>query len=229
MDHQWFTSGPSRNHSETVATTRRVLPTRRQHPPLAPLGGRPLRPSSPTRPRTPPRDRHRRTRLVSRRVAMLAGPYPIRPRATPRAKTPHHRHHPHPFGPRARPRCHPADARRRRHPKGPSAKRLTASRHPLPTDVDTGRPWRRCDPRPRLWSGPEHAPRAFSATSPFHDWNVRPAKDRHADRQHGITPRPRATTLSERRLRLDTSPPLGKTSRRARPALSSSAWMDRSG
>ncbi len=119
------------------APTRRVLPAGGQQPPLAPLGPGPLRPSPPTRPRTPPRDPHPRTRLVPRRVAMLAQPHPIRPRATPRTATPHHRHHPHAVGPRARPRRHPADGRRRCHPTGgphgPSAKRLTASRHPLPT------------------------------------------------------------------------------------------------
>ena len=68
--------------------------------------------------------------------------------ATPRTAAPHHRHHPQLVGPRARPRRHPADGRRRCHPTGgrrPSAKRLTASRHPLPQrrEVDTGRLRRR--------------------------------------------------------------------------------------
>ena len=61
---------------------------------------------------------------------------PYDPAATPRTTTPHHRHHPNHVGPGARPRCHPADGRRGCHPTGgphgPSAKRLTASRHPLP-------------------------------------------------------------------------------------------------
>src|ERR1700733_14013208 len=100
------------------APTRCVLPTSGQQPPLAPLGGGPLRPSPPTRPRTPTRD-----------------PHPIRTRATPRAPTPHHRDYPHLVGPSARPCCHPADGRRQCHPTGgphgPSAKRLTASRNPL--------------------------------------------------------------------------------------------------
>ena len=78
-----------------------------------------------------------RTRVVPRRVAMLAQPHPIRPSATPRTPTPHHSHHPQLVGPGARPRSHPADGRRRCHPTGgphgPSAQRLTASRHPLPT------------------------------------------------------------------------------------------------
>src|ERR1700733_235402 len=117
------------------APTRCVLPTSGQQPPLAPLGGGPLRPSPPTRPRTPTRDPHPRTRLVPRRVAMLAQPHPIRTRATPRAPTPHHRDYPHLVGPSARPCCHPADGRRQCHPTrgphGPSAKRLTASRNPL--------------------------------------------------------------------------------------------------
>ena len=96
-----------------------------------------LRASPPARSRAPPRDPDRRPRVVPHRVAMLAQPHPIRPRATPRAATPHHRHHPQPVGPSARPRCHPADGRRHCHPTGgphgPSAKRLTASRQPLPT------------------------------------------------------------------------------------------------
>ena len=114
---------------------RRVLHPRRQHPPLAPLGARPLRPSPPTRPRTPPRRAHRRTGMVSCRMALLARPHPIRSRASPGAATTCHCHDSHAVGPRARPRCHPADGRRRCHPTGrpagPSAKRLTASRHPL--------------------------------------------------------------------------------------------------
>src|ERR1700733_14445460 len=117
------------------APTRGVLPTGGQQPPLASLGPRPLRPSPPTRPRTPTRDPHPRTRVVPSRVAMLAQPHPIRPRATPRAPTPHHRDYPHLVGPSARPRRHPADGRRHCHPTGsphgPSAQRLTASRHPL--------------------------------------------------------------------------------------------------
>ena len=44
----------------------------RQHPPLAPVGARPLRPSPRPRPRPPPRATHRRARLVSDRVALLA-------------------------------------------------------------------------------------------------------------------------------------------------------------
>jgi transposase len=82
-----------------------------------------------------PRDPHPRTRLVPRRVAMLAQPHPIRPSATSRPATPHHSHHPHPVGPCARPRRHPADGRRDCHPKGgrrPSATRLTDRRHQLP-------------------------------------------------------------------------------------------------
>jgi hypothetical protein len=118
------------------APTGRVLSPGGQQPPLAPLGPGPLRPSAAARPRTPSSDPHPRTRLVSRGVAMLAQPHPIRPRATPRAATPHHSHHPRPVGPNARPHCHPADGRRHCHPTGgphgPSAKRLTASRHPLP-------------------------------------------------------------------------------------------------
>ena len=81
------------------APARRVLPPGGQQPPLAPLGPGPLRPSPPARPRTPPRDPHRRPRLVPGRVAMLAQPHPIRPRATPRTATPHHSHHPQPVGP----------------------------------------------------------------------------------------------------------------------------------
>ena len=119
------------------AATCRVLPAGGQQSPLAPLGPGPLRPSPPTRPRTPARDPHPRTRVVPRRVAMLAQPHPIRPSATPRTATSRHSHHPELVGPRARPRSHPADGRRRCHPTGgphgPSAQRLTASRHPLPT------------------------------------------------------------------------------------------------
>ena len=51
--------------------------TCRQHPPLAPLGSGPLRPSPPTRSRTPPRDPHPRTRMVPRRVALLAKPHRV--------------------------------------------------------------------------------------------------------------------------------------------------------
>ena len=75
---------------------RRVLPAGGQKPPLAPLGPGPLRPGPPARSRPPPRDPDSRPRLVPRRVAMLAQPHPIRPHATPRAATPHHRHHPQP-------------------------------------------------------------------------------------------------------------------------------------
>ena len=93
------------------APTRRVLPPGGQQPPLAPLGARPLRPIPPARPRTPPRDPHRRTRLVPCRVAMLAQPQPLRPCASPRAATPHHSDHPELVGPSARPRHHTADGR----------------------------------------------------------------------------------------------------------------------
>jgi transposase len=77
-----------------ACNTRRVLPAGRQQPPLAPLGPDPLCPSPPARSRAPARDPDRRPRLVPCRVAMLAQPHPIRPRATSRPATPHHRHHP---------------------------------------------------------------------------------------------------------------------------------------
>ena len=50
---------------------------RGQHPPLAPLGAGSLRRSPRPRPRSPPRAPHRRARLVSHRVAMLARRRPI--------------------------------------------------------------------------------------------------------------------------------------------------------
>ena len=116
-----------------VAFCRLADSSRHWHP----WAAGPLRPSPPTRPRTPKRDPHPRTRLVPCRVALLARPRPIRPGTTPRAATPHHRHHPDLVGPPARPRRHPADGRRRCHPtggpQGRARQRLTASRHPLPT------------------------------------------------------------------------------------------------
>ena len=51
------------------------------------------------RPRPPARDPHPRTRLVPRRLALLARPHPVRPRPTPRPATTHHRHHPSSSGP----------------------------------------------------------------------------------------------------------------------------------
>jgi len=56
-----------------VAFCRLADSTRHWHP----LGPLPLRPSASTRPRTPPRDPHPRTRLVPDRVAMLAAPPPL--------------------------------------------------------------------------------------------------------------------------------------------------------
>jgi transposase len=97
---------------------RRVLHTRRYHPPLAPLGPTPLRRRPCPWPRSPARATHPRACLVSHRVAVLARRRPIRPRPPPRPAASCHRHHPHHVGPRARPRCHPADGRRRCHPKG---------------------------------------------------------------------------------------------------------------
>ena len=77
-----------------------------------------LRPSTPARSRAPARDPDRRTRLVPRRVAMLAQPHPIRPHQTPRSAAPHHRDHPQLVEPRPRPRRHQANGRRRCHPTG---------------------------------------------------------------------------------------------------------------
>ena len=82
------------------APARRDLHARRQHPPLAPLGARPLRRRPRPRPRPPPRATHPRTRLVPHRLALLARPHSLRPRPPPRPATTHHRHHPHPVGPR---------------------------------------------------------------------------------------------------------------------------------
>jgi hypothetical protein len=45
----------------------------RQHPPLAPVGRRPLRPRDRSRPRPPPRDPHPRPCLVPRDLALLIG------------------------------------------------------------------------------------------------------------------------------------------------------------
>ena len=64
------------------APARRVLHARRQHPPLAPLGRRPLRPLDPARPRPPARDPHPRPRLVPRRLAVLARSTPMTRHAT---------------------------------------------------------------------------------------------------------------------------------------------------
>ncbi|MGN6169313.1 MAG: IS110 family transposase [Solirubrobacteraceae bacterium] len=116
---------------------RRVLHPRGQHPPLAPVGARPLRRRPRPWPRPPARPAHRRPRLVPCRVALLAEPHPLRPGPSPRPATALHGHDPGRVGAPPRPRCHPADARRHRHPTrrpaGPSAKCLTASRHPLTT------------------------------------------------------------------------------------------------
>jgi len=59
------------------APARRVLHAGRQHPALAPLGRRPLRPLARQRPRPPARDPHPRPRLVPDRVALLARPRPL--------------------------------------------------------------------------------------------------------------------------------------------------------
>jgi transposase len=91
---------------------------RRQHPPLAPLGARPLRRRTRTRPRPPPRAADRRARLVAHPLALLAEPRPIQPGPPPRAAAPRHRHHSRLVGPQARPRCYPADGRRLCHPQG---------------------------------------------------------------------------------------------------------------
>ena len=63
----------------TSACAPRSRP-RRQHPPLAPLGRRPLRPRQRPRTRPPPRDPHPRPRLEPCALALLAGPHPLRPR-----------------------------------------------------------------------------------------------------------------------------------------------------
>ena len=96
-----------------------------------------LRASTPTRTRAPPRDPDRRPRLVPHRVAMLAQPHPLRPRATPRTATPHHRHHPQPVGPSARPRRHPADA-----PLSPNGRPARAERAALDSQPPTAQPRR---------------------------------------------------------------------------------------
>ena len=95
-----------------------VLHTGRHHPPLAPLGAGPLRRRLRPRPRPPARAAHPGPRLVPHRVAVLAGPHPLRPRPPPRPATACHGDSTHTVGPRARPSHHPADDRRRRHPKG---------------------------------------------------------------------------------------------------------------
>ncbi len=58
------------------ATARRVLHPGPQHPPLAPLGPRPLRRRPRPRPRAPRRATHPRSRPVPRRMALLARPHP---------------------------------------------------------------------------------------------------------------------------------------------------------
>jgi hypothetical protein len=121
------------------APTRRVLPARGQQPPLAPLGPESLRPSPPARTRAPPRDPHPRPRLVPRRMAMLAQPHPIRPRATLRPSTTHHGHHPNPVGPRARPPRDPADGRRHCHPTGGRQAEREALDRPPPSATPTRR------------------------------------------------------------------------------------------
>ena len=61
---------------------RRGLHARRQHPPLAPLGRRPLRPPDRPRPRPPPRHPRTRPRLVPRRSGAVGK---TAPRMTPPA------------------------------------------------------------------------------------------------------------------------------------------------
>ena len=95
------------------ATTRRVLPPRRQQPPLAPLGPDPLRPSPPARPRASARDPDSRPRVVPCRVAMLAQPHHLRPHATPSATTLHHHDHPDPVRSRHRRSRHHTNGRTR--------------------------------------------------------------------------------------------------------------------
>ncbi len=58
------------------APTRRVLHAGRQHPPLAPVGRRPLRSRDRARTRPPARHPHPRPRLVPHPVALLARPHP---------------------------------------------------------------------------------------------------------------------------------------------------------
>ena len=88
------------------------------NPPLAPLGAGPLRRRPRRRQGPPARDPHPRSRLVPRRVALLAGPRSVRPSAPRRPATPLHSHHSQHLGPPARHSRHPADVRHRRHPKG---------------------------------------------------------------------------------------------------------------
>ncbi len=85
------------------APARRVLHARRQHPPLAPLGRRPLRPRDRPRPRPPARDPQPRPRLVPRPLALLARPHPLRPGPPPRPATARHGDDPRIVGPPARP------------------------------------------------------------------------------------------------------------------------------
>ena len=120
-----------------------VLHAGRHHPPLAPLGARPLRRRPRPWPRPPPRATHRRPCLVSHRLACWQErtPYdPTRHRAIQRQSL-------SPFPPRRAPRPispppsgWPAPLSPKRRPAGPSAQRLTASRHPLShSELDTGR------------------------------------------------------------------------------------------
>jgi hypothetical protein len=140
-----------------------VLQAGGQHPPLAPIGAGPLRRRP--RPRPPARTAHRRARLVPDRVALLAGPDPLRPGPATAAYS---STSPSPsLPPRAPaqtslpPSGWPAPPSPEGRPAGPSAKRLTTSRHPLPRpEVDTGR---------LLWRGDARvcaSARAASSTEP---------------------------------------------------------------
>ena len=70
------------------------------------------------RPRPPPRDPHPRPRLVPRRLALLAGPHPVRPRPPPRPATALLSRSPPRRAPAPDPAATQRMARRRRHPKG---------------------------------------------------------------------------------------------------------------
>ena len=136
------------------AATRRVLPPRGQQPPLAPLGPDPLRPSPTARPRTPPRDQSSWSRLVSRRVAMLAQPHHLRPSTTPGAAAPHHCEHPDAVRPNRRRRGHHAPGRTRSVATRSRYPRSGYLTNPFPferQEVDTGRLWRLVD-CPSWWA-----------------------------------------------------------------------------
>ena len=130
------------------ATARRVLHAGRHHPPLAPLGRRPLRRSARPRPRPPPRAS---APSDAPGAASCGAAGTTTPPTTPRATAPCNDTSPSPSPHRRAPcptslppsGCSAPPSPNGR-PAGPSAQRLTASRHPLPRHgVDTGRLWRR--------------------------------------------------------------------------------------